>query len=212
MSPTGIDVSAYQGEFNWGAHMDIAFAGIRATSWPSGTAFTADAELKANANATWDVYAGKVCRFYYHESRPAVSDPAVQAKQFLGILGRHLVRGDVMAVAMGDNGGTGALAPGQIAEWHGVFLHTLRELTERAHRVICYCNAGWAMAGNCRGLDGWGLWLADYDISEPIVPAPWAKRKLVAWQRSGTGLDLDVYMAGDRRHLNDWAGMPAYRR
>lgn len=212
MSPAGIDVSANQGAFDWSAHKDIAFAGVRATSWQTATAFDADAYLKHNANTTWDVYSGKVSRWYYHETRTAATAPAVQADHFLSILGRHLCKGDVMAVAMGDNGGSGSMTPKAIAEWHGEFMHTLREMTERAHRVIAYCNPSWALAGNCQGLEGWGLWLADYGVSEPRVPAPWPKRKLVAWQTGGMELDRDLYMAGDRRHLNDWALMPAYRR
>jgi GH25 family lysozyme M1 (1,4-beta-N-acetylmuramidase) len=209
MTVTGIDVSAFQGDFNWADHRDISFAGIRATSWTTATAFTDDVMLKHNANDTWDVYGGKVSRFYYHETRCAASDPGVQAKQFLGLLGRHLCLGDVMVAAMGDNGGNGSMGPGEIARWHGDFMHELRVLTGKAHRVICYCNPAWAEAGNCEGLGGWGLWLASYDVAEPSVPRPW--KRYVAWQSSGTGLDRDVYN-GSLRDLQDWAGMPTYRR
>ena len=211
MSPTGIDISAYQDEFNWGGHMDIAFAGIRATSWGSA-GLGEDADLKLNANTTWDLYGGKVVRIYYTESKCAASDPDIQAADFVRITGRHLCRGDLMAVAMGDTGGNGSLTPEEISAWHGEFIHQLRMLTERAHRVLAYTNVSWAEAGNCEGLGGYPLWLADYGVAEPTAPDPWPGRRLIFWQSSGTGLDQDVYLPGDRRHLNDWAGMPAYRR
>lgn len=210
MTVSGIDVSAFQGDFNWGAHQDIAFAGIRATSWTKA-GLAADTELARNAQRTWDLYDGKVVRIYYHESMTAASDPDVQAATFLRRVGGHLCRGDVLAVAMGDTGGNGSMSPAQIAAWHAEMLHHLRLLTERAHRVIAYCNVSWAQGGNCHGLGGWGLWLASYDIAEPVVPGPWSKRDLVLWQKSGTGLDQDEYMQGDRRALNGWAGMPGYR-
>ena len=211
MTATGIDVSAYQGDFPWSAHRDIAFAGIRATSWGTD-GLGEDIELKHNASTTWDAYDGKIVRLYYHETMCARSEPDVQAKEFLGILGRHLCHGDVLAVAMGDTGGNGTLRPPQIAAWHNEMLHHLRLLTDRMHRVICYCNVSWSEAGNCEGLGGWPLWLADYQSAEPSPPEPWPHRRLVFWQSSGTGLDRDVYLLGDRDSLNGWAGMPTYRR
>lgn len=210
MTVTGIDVSAFQGDqFPWGQHKDISFAGIRATSWTAATTFTADSALKANANQTWDLFDGKIPREYYHEARTAVSDPGAQARAFLHLVGRHLCRGDFLCVAMGDNGGSGSMTPAEIARWHGEFMHELREAVDREHRVICYCNPAWALAGNCEGLGGWGLHLADYGVSEPTVPRPWRNYRI--WQSSGTGLDRDQWN-GDLRSLLDWAGMPAYRR
>lgn len=206
MTPTGIDVSAYQGDFPWPQHTDIAFAGIRATSWTAAAAFSEDPQLKDNANDTWDVFGGRVARIYYHETRPAASAPDVQAAQFLRITGRHLCRGDMLAAAMEDAQG---LPAADVASWHGEFLHHLRILTERGHRVLAYCNPSWCEAGRAEGLGGWPLWLADYGVSNPAAPRPW--RHWTFWQSSGTGLDRDVY-AEDLRHLLDWAGMPAYRR
>jgi lysozyme len=207
-SATGIDVSAYQGDFPWEQHRDIAFAGIRATSW--GTAgLGEDPDLKRNANTTWDLFGGKVVRIYYTESMTARSAPDVQAAEFLRICGRHLCHGDVLAVAMGDTGGNGGMSPREIAAWHGEMLHHLRLLTDRQHRVLAYCDPAWSEAGNCEGLGGWPLWLASYGIPAPVVPRPWREWKF--WQSSGTGLDRDVYN-GSLRDLQDWAGMPTYRR
>jgi lysozyme len=205
-SPTGIDVSAYQGEFNWGAHPGIAFAGIRATSWTGAATFARDADLDHNARHTWDTYGGKAVRIYYHETRPAAGRPDDQAAQFLRLVGGHLCRGDMLAAAMEDAQG---LPGGQVAAWHGAFLHHLRVLTERAHRVLAYCNPSWCEAGNADGLGGWPLWLADYGVTNPAAPKPW--RHWTFHQYNGTGLDEDVY-CDDLSHLQDWAGLPAYRR
>jgi GH25 family lysozyme M1 (1,4-beta-N-acetylmuramidase) len=210
-SATGIDVSSYQGTFSWDQHKDIGFAGIRATSWTGPASFTADADLRLNDAASWDAFSGKIPRIFYHEARAAASAPDAQALAVLRVAGHYLVAGDMLAVAMGDNGGNGSLSPGQVAAWNGEFAHHLRLLTERLHRVLLYCNPSWAQGGNCKGLGGWGLWLASYGVSDPVAPSPWGKHDWRIWQSSGTGLDRDVYN-GDQSALLAWCGMPGFRR
>lgn len=208
MTVQGIDVSAFQGNFDWKAHQDISFAGIRATSWPAAGGFTADPELKLNANTTWELFDGRIPRIYYHEARPAYSDPDMQALAFLHITGHHLVSGDVLGCPMGDNGGNGTMRPAQIADWFGEFMHQLRLLTDRQHKVMAYTNVSWAQAGNCAGLQGWPLWLADYNPA-PAVPRPWAEYDI--WQPAPGAVDRDVWH-GTQAQLLDFAGMPAWRR
>lgn len=201
----GIDVSAIQGAFNWNAHKGIGFAGIRVTSW-AGETFGPDPDLKLNANNTWDLFNGKVSRLYYHETRPGASAPDVQAGQVLAILGRHLCLGDMIGTAMEDTSG---LPAADVAAWHGEYMHHLRLLTARQHKVLAYCNPAWCQAGNAEGLGGWPLWLADYTTVWPTPPAPWARWDI--WQNSGTGLDHDIFN-GDTAALYGFAGMPAYRQ
>jgi lysozyme len=202
---TGIDVSAYQGTFDWEAHKGIGFAGLRATSWSSATAFEADAQLVRNAAQTWDVFDGRIPRLYYHETR-VQTGPAAQANCFVAVVGAHLCRGDVLVAAMEDTGGA---RPADVAAWHREFMRALLAATDKAHRAIVYCNPSWAEAGNCEGLGGYGLWLASYGVAEPVVPEPW--KHWLFWQRSGTGLDEDVWN-GTAAGLAEWAMMPTYRR
>ena len=98
---SGIDVSGENGEFPWGEHEGISFAGIRATSWDGPSSFTRDPQLDRNAPAVWDLGKNRP-RIYYHETSPGVTSPKSQARGFLNALGGHLCDGDMLAAAMED--------------------------------------------------------------------------------------------------------------
>lgn len=201
---SGIDVSGENGEFPWGEHEGISFAGIRATSWDGPSSFTRDPQLDRNAPAVWDLGKNRP-RIYYHETSPGVTSPKSQARGFLNALGGHLCDGDMLAAAMEDAQGE---PPSFIANWHQGFLSALNEYAP-GHRVLAYCDPSWASQGNAAGLNRWHLWLADYGVQWPLAPAPWKAWKF--WQDNGTGLDTDIY-DGDLESLLDFARMPAWRR
>jgi GH25 family lysozyme M1 (1,4-beta-N-acetylmuramidase) len=205
MTVNGIDVSAWQGQYDWKTHPGIAFAGIRATNWTAPATFDADPDLKWNAEQTWDLHEGKIPRLYYHYARPGLHHPWHQAEAFLDTLGHHLCEGDVLVDDMEDAQGE---PPAFVAHWHAEFMQHLNDQAP-GHRVLGYCNPSWASAGNCAGLDRWHLYLADYGVTRPVTPLPW--RTWAFWQFSDVPEDQDRWN-GDLAGLLDFCRMPASRR
>jgi GH25 family lysozyme M1 (1,4-beta-N-acetylmuramidase) len=102
----GIDISAFQGQFDWPAYREkIAFAGIRVSTWTGWDSFAPDPQLHRNATETWQVFDGKLPRWYYHETRPGLHNPRQQAKLALEVIGGHLCKGDVLYAAMEETDG-----------------------------------------------------------------------------------------------------------
>ena len=198
---TGIDVSKWQGDFDWNAHPGLAFAGVKATE---GTGYN-DPEFPDNWNDMWSVYNHKLVRIAYCFAHPG-EDMHLQADTLVTYVRDHgLADGDHFALDLEVNDG---LDPAEVARFGGAFSARVNKLAP-GHRCLSYTFLSFAAEGNCAGQGPWRLWLADYGVAAPTVPAPW--KRWWFWQKSGTGLDLDVFN-GDRAALNEFARMPADRR
>jgi lysozyme len=202
INATGIDVSNFQGAgFDWHDYPHISFAGVKATE---GTTFS-DPDFARNWQQMWDVYDGRLVRIAYCFAHPA-EDMAAQADMLVGHAREHgLKDGDHFAI---DLETTDGLPPAEVARFGAEFSARVNKVAP-GHRCLAYTFLDFAQLGNCADQGPWRLWLADYDVAVPTVPAPWKRWSF--WQSGGSGLDVDQFN-GDRVALLDFARMPADRR
>lgn len=180
MAISGIDVSNYQGSFNWEPYRGkISFGAVLATE---GTSFT-DTDLKHD----WAGMAGiGIHRLAYHYALPAQSSPQRQASYFIEVMkSAGYEDTDQFVLDLETSQG---LMPAEVATWAQKFL---QYVNSTGHRCLIYTNPSFASSGNCAGLESWDLWIADYGIPSPVVPRPWSTWTF--WQSSGNSLDLDTY-------------------
>jgi lysozyme len=189
----GIDVSSFQGAFDWAAEKgSISFAFAKATE---GATIT-DPEFARN----WrQMKAAGLVRGAYcfgHPKNGATTD----ARHFLSVVrAQGLDRGDMLAL---DLETTDGLAPAQVAAYGRNWCDQVQAATGR--KPIVYTFISFAQAGNCAGLGGYPLWIADPSSPEghPRVPQPWT-----TWafhQYATTLVDRDVFH-GDTAALKKFA-------
>ena len=200
-NPRGIDVSRWQGDFDWHTRPGLAFGMCKATE---GTRF-ADPELGANWDKMWAYQPDhRMPRFAYHFFHPD-QDPHLQAEFFTDAVKRHgLLPGDNLVM---DLEVTGGLPAAGVAARGAAFLHAVNAMAE-GHRVLVYTFPAFARAGNCAGMDPWHLWIANYGVPAPDVPPPWSKWAM--WQDGDSPVDTDQYN-GDLCSLLAFTRMPDKR-
>jgi len=203
MSTEGIDVAWPQGaHFPWEFQKDkIAFGMCKATE---GTGL-ADPDFAPNWDAMWWLRPDhRLPRFAYHFFRPNL-DPAAQAAYFVARVKAHgLMPGDNLVMDLEVDDGLDHAA---VAARGTEFLRHVNELAP-GHRVLVYTFVSFAEAGNCAGMDPWYLWIADYGVSRPAVPAPWSQWTF--WQNGDSPQDTDVFN-GDGAALLAFCRMPDRR-
>jgi lysozyme len=189
----GIDVSSFQGAFDWAAEKgSISFAFAKATE---GMTIT-DPEFARN----WrQIKAMGFVRGAYHFAHPA-DGAGASAKAFLAaVRAQGLDRGDMLAL---DLETTDGLAPAQVAAFGRNWCAEVAAATGR--QPIVYTFISFAQEGNCAGLGGHPLWIADPSspAGHPRVPPPWT-----TWhfhQYASTLVDRDEFH-GDTAALKKFA-------
>lgn len=204
----GIDVSSYQGKYNWAQWKDrIGFAAAKATEGDAET----DPDFGSNWDSMWWLQAGhRLPRFaysYFHASL----NPVVQAAHLIAtVRGHGLLAGDNFVAdfeATGDDGLNDGVPPHVFAGRAVTFLRKINELAP-GHRVLAYMDPAFAAAGHSAGMEPWHLWVADYGVGMPAVPKPWSRWDF--WQKSDSPVDFDVFN-GDEAQLLAFCRMPAKR-
>ena len=190
--PLGLDVSHYQGTIDWAsvARQGFRFAIAKATE---GTTWT-DPELATN----WPgMKAAGLLRGAYHYYDPG-SDPAGQADHFLATVwpnGGPLAPGDLPPVL--DIEDMGSQTAAEIVQGIETWLSLVQQATQSA--PILYTNhTFWNELGTAQ-FGAFPLWIAEYGVAAPVVPAGWQQWQL--WQYSETGsvagitgdVDLDAF-------------------
>lgn len=183
----GIDVSHYQGTVDWQqvAGAGIAFAFVKATQGVSSV----DPQFAVN----WPGVkaAGLLCGAY-HFYEPG-DDPQQQAEHFLSVV--SLGPGDLLPVL--DIETMGSQTASEIVQGIETWLGTVRSAIGQA--PIVYTAPGfWNKLGTTQ-FGTYPLWVAEYGVSAPKIPAGWASWTF--WQCSETGtvagvsgsVDLDVF-------------------
>lgn len=205
----GIDVSNWQGKFDWSAWKNrIGFGMAKATEG----AGLVDAEFEANWDAMWWLRPDhRLPRFAYAFFR-AGQDPDEQAYHLVETVKKcGLLPGDNFVLdceetvsGSGENDGISAARCAPLA------VRCLRKVNDLApgHRVCPYLNPDWARRGGSAGMASWFLWLAEYGVSQPQVPPPW--NRWTFWQNGDDPLDADVYN-GDEASLLAFTRMPDRR-
>jgi lysozyme len=203
----GIDVSRWQGEFDWRTQRGLSFGMAKATE---GTGLT-DPEFGHNWDAMWGYRPDhRMPRYAYHFFR-AAQDPIQQAEFFVLTVRKHgLLPGDNFVYdgeATREDGTNDGLPPAVVARRGVTFLRTVNEMAP-GHRVLNYANPAFIRAGNCAGMGSWHLWIANYLVSKPEVPAPWTN--WTHWQDGESPIDTDRYN-GDLASLLAFTRMPDKR-
>jgi GH25 family lysozyme M1 (1,4-beta-N-acetylmuramidase) len=205
----GIDVSQWQGSFDWQQWFGkVGFAMAKAVDGDDGT----DPYFGHNWDSMWwldpDHRLPRFAYLYFHASL----DPVIQAAHLVAtVRGHGLLPGDNFVVDIeetvpgsGENDGIPA------AECAPLAIQCLREVNRLApgHRVLPYMNPSWAQAGGSAGMASWFLWLASYGIPAPVAPPPWDRATF--WQFSDQPVDGDRFM-GTEDELLAFTRMPAKR-
>lgn len=166
----GIDVSHWDGTIDWGQVADAgqAFAFMKATE---GVSFT-DPAFATN----WQqAGAAGVPRSAYHFFRASV-DPTQQAQYFLGVIGPQ-ASGDLPPMLDLEtlDGQSGSVVGSTALTW----LAYVKQQTGRA--PIVYTSASFmSQLGNPAGFADYPLFVANWGVTCPNVPAPWSG--WVFWQ------------------------------
>lgn len=199
----GIDVAWPQGaRYNWRAWAGkIQFGMTKATEGLD----LIDPDLYDNWDAMWFLQPDhRLPRFAYHWFHPK-DDPIHQAEFFVSAVKLHgLLPGDNLVMDLEDNDGLHAPT---VASRAKTFLNHVNGLAP-GHRILVYTNPGFAEAGNCWGLQSWYLWIANYGVTKPKVPAPW--HNWTFWQSSSNPIDTDLFN-GSQDDLLAFTRMPDKR-
>jgi lysozyme len=186
MTMSGIDVSHNQGVIDWAqvASGGVTFAFAKATE---GLQFV-DPQFASN----WTGMAGAaIVRGAYHFFRPD-DDPGVQAKSFLQVV--QLQANDlppVLDVEVPSTTNASLVTP--VQAW-------LDAVEAGCGRVpIIYTNASFWTAHLSAQFGRYPLWIAEYGVTVPRLPAGWTQWTF--WQHSQQGtspgvpaaVDLDVF-------------------
>ena len=190
----GLDVSYYEGQVDWPAVRQAGkrFAFIRVSD---GTGFP-DTEFARN----WaGAKAAGVLRGPYQFFRPA-EDPNAQADLFLQKIDAagSFEPGDLPPVM--DIETTGGQTTSVIAAHMTTWLGRVQQATGRI--PIIYTASGlWADMGNPDGFASFPLWVANYGVTCPSMPASFTAWKF--WQYTSTGSVAGLSGAID---LDRWNG------
>lgn len=188
MSLSGVDVSSFQGAYNWTSEK---FGFAKATE---GT-FYQDTQFAHNWNTMWSK---KILRGAYHFGHPG-TDAKSQAKYFVNFVRSHgLETNDALALDLEVTDGKTAT---QVAAWVAAFCDEVKSLCGK--NVIIYTTATMAGNGSCKGSYNQPLWIADPN-NLPGTPGPIGGWKVWSFhQYSWTPVDKD-YFTGD---ASTWAAI-----
>jgi GH25 family lysozyme M1 (1,4-beta-N-acetylmuramidase) len=96
---------------------------------------------------------------------------------------------------------TDGRSPIDVSFWAWTFCTEMNRLNPQ-HRVLVYTFPAFAAEGNCARLQDWALWIANWGVPAPEVPAPW--RWWTFWQYAeGKTVDLDRFN-GNPQQLDDF--------
>jgi lysozyme len=188
-----IDVSNWQGAFNWpaakAATPDLA-AGIYRLTQGLGGPGTASPDPDAAHNHAAIRDAG-LFRGAYHFLDPTLSGAGqaqyfVDAQETLGF-----TQSDMLWLDNETHGQSGSV----VASCAQAFMKELKTLRPNNPMGV-YTYINFAQTGNDSGLGEWPLWLAYPNASAPTPPPPWTKWAFWQWgtrPESGAQVDADAF-------------------
>lgn len=183
-SAQGLDVSNFQGHYNWAATSGLSFGIHRLTQ-----GLPADHTNSPDPTAAWnhaEIAKKGLIRGAYHFLNPAESG-AAQAQHFvtqysaLGFSARDMF--------WLDNEDPHGQPPAKVAACALAFMQELGKLVPHNPRGV-YTFISFAKEGNCAGLGSYPLWLAFPSTAAPAAPPPWERWTFWQWgQHQGTDAD-----------------------
>lgn len=190
MGAAGIDVAWPQGMFDWTAWAGrISFGMCKATEDIGLIDVTFDHNW--SGMRALDAAMPRLAYHFFH----AASDPVVQARFFVStVRSRGLHAGDNLVADFEatdpDTGLNDGVEPAVFAERGRAFLHEVNAQAP-GHRVLVYLDPWFAGLGSSAGMEAWHLFIANYDVLAPAVPAPWTTWAF--WQTGNDPIDTDVF-------------------
>jgi len=189
----GVDVSNYNGAFDWAAHKGtIGFGFAKATE---GVGWS-DAYFNYNWKSMKDL---GIYRWAYHFAHPG-ADPNIQAQRFVEVVSAQgLETGDNFAL---DLEVTDGMSASHIDGWAYEFCKEVQKLVH-GHRVIVYTYPYFAQTNVLVSSHDRYLWIANYGVAHPVVPAPWTD--WMFWQyfapqyATPNSCDLNVFNGDEAR-------------
>lgn len=209
----GIDVSRFEGKINWGAvgTTRVRFAFVQASRGDGGDCAVVPERCGAD-----EFYARN-----YRRARAVGLRVGAYHRAFTGGAGRRGVRDDARAEArmfVASVGGLrgrdllpaldvetpfGGLGPRRLRLWIRTWLRRIERRLDAT--AIIYTNrSSWRATGDTRefALAGHPLWVANWDVEEPLVPAAdWAGRGWSIWQHTSSGRVNGIRGPVDRNRL-----------
>ncbi|HUB37587.1 MAG TPA: GH25 family lysozyme [Streptosporangiaceae bacterium] len=183
----GVDVASFQGSpASWTSVAgDIVWAAVKLTELePNGTKYV-NPDAKADMDWLRTHHKGRIGYLFGHPSVEATATVDFFVTQFNAI-GLH----DTDAVAL-DLETTDGLSAQKVAAWA---VDVQSQLHKRLDRVpLVYTFIDFAKQGNCAGLGGYPLWIADPSSprGHPVVPEPW-KTWAIHQYATTASIDRDV--------------------
>ena len=183
----GVDVSSFQGPpGDWAsAAGNISWAAVKISELePDGTRY-----FNPDAQADWNWLAankkGRVGYFFGHPSTSAADTVSFFISR-LNALG--LADHDAVALDLEVSDGRTAA---EVAAWSRSVMSQVEKRLDR--KPLLYTFLDFARAGNCTGLGGYPLWIADPSspAGQPTVPAPWKTWAIHQYDITGA-IDRDV--------------------
>lgn len=191
----GIDVSHYQGAVDWQqvAQAGMAFAFVKATQGVG--------DVDSDFGANWaGVKTAGLLRGAYHFYEPG-DDPQQQAEHFLSVV--SLEPGDLLPVL--DIETLGSQTASEIVQGIGIWLQTVQTAINRA--PIVYTAPGFWNGLGTQQFGTYPLWVAEYGVSSPKLPAGWTGWDFWQYSESGSvagvagSVDLDVFQGSPQALL-----------
>jgi hypothetical protein len=189
MSLAGVDLSQWQGEpGSWrGEAGAIQWAGIKATELGANGSRYVSPTLADDAAYLRQHNLGRIFYLFGH---PASSPVATVALMVAEVTALGLDDGDGVALDLEVNDGLDAA---HVSAWSRDVMAGLERELHR--KPVCYTFLSFAYAGNCEGLGGYPLWIADPSspAGHPRVPPPWIDWTIHQWGQAGIDRDLAAY-------------------
>jgi lysozyme len=193
-SAQGLDVSNYQGKFDWSGTTGLSFGVYRMTQGLGVNANSPDPDAPWN-NA--QLSAKGLVRGAYHFFDPNLSGEA-QAEYFVT---QHSLIGLNDSDMLWLDHETAGASPTETSAAALAFMTELDKLRPNNPRGV-YTFISFATGGNCAGLEKWPLWVAYPSSSAPATPAPWSAWQF--WQYGlRNGVDTDAFN-GTAAQLKAW--------
>jgi lysozyme len=193
-SAQGLDVSNYQGQFDWSAVTGLSFGIYRMTQGLGVNTNSPDPDAPWNNQ---ELEAKGLIRGAYHFFDPNLSGEA-QAQYF--VTQRSLIGLNGSDMLWLDHETAGA-SPADTSAAATAFMTELDTLMPHNPRGV-YTYISFATAGNCAGLDRWPLWLAYPAATAPVAPPTWSNWTFWQWGLRN-GVDTDAFN-GTAAELQAW--------
>ena len=221
-SAQGLDVSNFQGQFDWSAAKrevsDLQFGIYRLTQGlgkPNQVSPDPDASWNHKQIRDQGLHPGA-----YHFLDP-LEDGTAQAQYYVSMFGQLGIIDSDMLWLDNETGGSSAA---QVSACANAFMDELHKLRPNNPMGV-YTYIDFATSGNCAGLGKWPLWLAFPNSSAPVPPPPWSKWTFWQWGNRGAGgqnVDADAFngtsgtltswIEGFKPGINPVAGLEVTRR